>query len=176
MFSAWPLQKHVFHKHFLLVTSKKLFFEKLTSECVCQVLFVLVAKHTGMIDRHNSKCSSSNACTFDWGFTPLFPLVALRYFQQYLTAFSFFKFYLTAALVKARTVINRFNVGTTKAAKQCFLSGLAHIFQQSTVTQTTSPKFIFAILVFLFLYHTKTKENCANDKMQAAISELQNFV
>ena len=42
--------------------------------------------------------------------------------------------------------------------------------------RTTAPKFILAILVFLCLGHTKTKETQTNSKLQALISEPQKFV
>ena len=42
--------------------------------------------------------------------------------------------------------------------------------------RTTAPKFILTILVFLCLGHSKTKETQTNSKLQALISEPQNFV
>ena len=38
-------------------------------KCVCRAIFAVVAKQTSMLDKQNSKCWSSNACTLGQCFT-----------------------------------------------------------------------------------------------------------
>ena len=69
--SVWPSHKHVLDERFLFVIRKKYFWivsKTLTIKCVCQAMFVVVAKRTSMLDKQNSKCLSSSACTFGWSF------------------------------------------------------------------------------------------------------------
>ena len=49
---------------------------------------------------------------------------------------------------------------------------MAHLTAPSQ-RRTTAPKFISAILVLLYLSHTKTKENQTNSEPQALISEIK---
>ena len=47
---------------------------------------------------------------------------------------------------------------------------------ESSTMKNPAPKFISAMLVFLCLGHTKTKENQMNSELLRLISKLQNLV
>ena len=55
-------------------------------------------------------------------------------------------------------------------------NGLLSNYQNLAQRRTASPKFIWAISVFLCLGHTKSNENQKDSELQGLTGELQDFV